>query len=240
LFVLAVGVNAPPSREPLRLAEKDAQDFARVCHSQAGRFYSAVTITQLIGSEATQKRICDGLKPLENALDSDYVFIFFAGHGDVDDVTKQYYFAPATGDPPVARPRLLWRDQVRASLEWIRARVVLFLDTCRAGYADEATVDLLRGGREVGLITWAACEPDQFSRERPEWDNGAFTKAVTEALQGHLDPARPEAVEKGEISLDRAQVYTLRRVLKLTDGEQKPHVYSARGLPNDLPLAKIE
>jgi hypothetical protein len=57
----------------------------------------------------------------------------------------------------------------------------------------------------------------QFSLERPEWQNGAFTKALVEAPQGGADYQHDKTISIAEL-----EVYLARRVKELTDGEQSP------------------
>jgi hypothetical protein len=237
LFVLAVGVNKPP----LKYAAKDAKDFAALCEKQKGGFYSQVTCRLLQDKEATRGKICEALEWFATSglvHTEDYVFIFFAGHGVYDESEKerQFYFVPGDGSLNSAvATGLGWKKHVRACLAPLRAQVLLFLDTCRAGHATEGINDLLRDAKGGAcLITWAACMPEEESQEAEEWRNGAFTKALLEAL---VDRAVSD--EGGIIPLDRAKSQTLRQVRRLTNDRQHPTVEKSCYVRDDLPLARV-
>jgi uncharacterized caspase-like protein len=77
--------------------------------------------------------------------------------------------------------------------------VLLFLDTCHSGqlgqdvYTLRKQIDNTEALRELssdeyGVVILAASTGREFSLENPDWEHGAFTKALIEALeQGKAD-----------------------------------------------------
>jgi len=123
-------------------------------------------------------------------------------------------------------------------------RVILALDTCHSGAAEGtrglrpilAYNDALRevGSTEVGVVTLASCQANELSLEREDWANGAFTKALLEAIQGQGD-----VTGDGELSLAELELYLLERVKVLTDGRQHPTMVRAPTIPGSLPLIRL-
>jgi hypothetical protein len=68
-----------------------------------------------------------------------------------------------------------------------------------------------------GIVVFASSTGNQLSLEREEWNNGAFTKAVVEGMRGAA--ARPGLAA---VSITDLKGYVSRRVMELTDGNQRP------------------
>ena len=99
-FVLAVGVSeyANPGFN-LEFAHIDAQSFAEVWKSQAGKLYEDVQTRLLINEKATVAAIREGFDWLNtSAMRRDFAVIFFAAHG-VGDSSVGYYIATHDVDP---------------------------------------------------------------------------------------------------------------------------------------------
>jgi uncharacterized caspase-like protein len=73
------------------------------------------------------------------------------------------------------------------------------------------------GDKTLGVFLYASALGRQFSFEHPDWQNGAFTKALLEGLAGAADREKLGYVETDELA-----VYVRRRVLRMTDGRQEP------------------
>ncbi len=58
-----------------------------------------------------------------------------------------------------------------------------------------------------------------MSKENPDWQNGAFTEAVLEALAGNAD-------RDGDrwLSVSELEGYVVRRVRELTGNQQNPRI----------------
>jgi len=198
LHVLAIG----PTYSDLKFSSKDARDFANAIRSQAGRgFFNQVFIDTLVTPDATeQTKIKIAVKKLakrtenqdlENHIKSnDYVMVFFSGHG-IKRVGK-FKLLPTDYDPDFAEDTALdYKDDFLTPLSGIGSKVIVFIDACLSGGAKSAPSNkdlsraLLEANQSVpGLITLSSCSEHELSYEDPEWQNGAFTKALVEAING--------------------------------------------------------
>jgi WD40 repeat protein len=247
LYVLAVGINSYRNHSHLKLdyAVADVEGFCAALDPQKGWFYKDVKVLPLVEDGATQQEALAGLDWLEREVtEADVAMIHLAGHG-TNDARGEFYFLPHDAD---------LRDQVslrRTSVDYVdlkrtltaladRCKTLLFLDACHSGNVWPGT----RGGlppdigavandlarAENGVIVFASCTGGQVSLERPEWENGAFTEALLEALAG-------KARRDGDRLLvtDIAN-YVKPRVWELTGGAQTPVVLYPQGRFTDPPV----
>jgi hypothetical protein len=250
LFVLAVGVarykHTPP--DDLTYAAKDAEDVAQLFLRQKGLLYRQVSVQVLRDHDATLEEVTTGiLWLLDQVGPEDVVMIFFSGHGVVErDV---YYFMPHDANPQTQpRLRMTAIDEHRLMecfrmLFDNRAKVYAFFDTCYAGALGRGTksppTDLDRfasklASQENGVVVFTSCTGGQRSHERDDWQNGAFTKALLEALGGRA--ARP-----GDqvILLSDLKRYLRDRVPELSGGAQTPKIYVPFEDDIDPPIAVL-
>ena len=132
---------------------------------------------------------------------------------------------------------MLSQSQLQGVLSSLRGRVLLFLDTCRAGAVFGGSDDERRRKVDVtsllnsltysqgGLVVFSAAQGRELSQEREEWGHGAFTKALLEALQGAA------ANRNGEITVSELDTYLTDRVRELTNGAQTPIQTRPPGVP---------
>jgi len=244
-YVLAVGVTAyGEAIGELPFAAKDAQDIARAVAGQEGRQYRHVAVRLLTDGQAAQGDLLDGLEWLKQQVTArDTAIVFLAGHG-VPDNDGQFYYLPHGGDPErLLRTALKW-SVLMEELQRLPGTVLLCLDTCHAAGVTGGTARALRpraltdalrqaSATDVGLITFASCLPNEVSLEREDWGNGAFTKAMVEALEGRAD-----ANADGLLMLAELEVYVLERVKELTEGRQHPSLTRPPTIPGNLALAR--
>jgi uncharacterized caspase-like protein len=69
--------------------------------------------------------------------------------------------------------------------------------------------------------------------EKPEWGNGAFTKALIEGISGKADYR-----QTGRVTHKMLDLYIAERVKELTNGKQSPVTQAPGGVP-DFPLALL-
>jgi uncharacterized caspase-like protein len=149
-----------------------------------------------VNGEVTAKRILDELKWLNDQGDDDDIrVVFLSGHGGLDRFGN-YYFYAANHDPvDPAYNDLRWQTLLERLTSRNR-KAVLIVDTCHAGaVVDGPPADPQARGdvnfdevlsemksRFRGLFTLAASMGTESSWEKKEWQHGAFTKALLEAL----------------------------------------------------------
>ncbi|HXJ92195.1 MAG TPA: caspase family protein [Terriglobia bacterium] len=238
LYVLAVGISAYQKPElRLQYAAKDARDFSTVMQAQKGALYRDVEIKLL--TDAPKDDVEDGLDWLQRQVTSrDVGIIFLAGHG-VDDPNGIYYFLPANADLERLKATGLAFSDVKNTVSSIAGKAILFVDTChsgdilgaRRGVADINAVVNELSSAENGVVVFTASTGRQYSLEDPKWQNGAFTKALVEGLDGKAD-----YTGKGSITVNMLDLYLAERVKELTNGEQTPATAKPSTVP-DFPLA---
>lgn len=241
LYVLAIGVGQYADKSlSLQFPGKDANDFAEAMAQQKGRLYSDVQIRTLTDGAATKDAILDGLDWIERATTQhDVAMIFLAGHG-VNDKNGDYYFLPANTDLEKLRATGLPFLEIQKTIRNIAGKTLFFVDTChsgsimgagRRGMSDLNGVinELASAGN--GAVVFAASTGRQYSLEKPEWQNGAFTKALVEGVKGKADNRHT-----GRVTFKMLDLYISERVKELTRGEQTPTT-GVPGTVEDFPIA---
>lgn len=242
LYVLAVGVSNylnPAFR--LDFPAKDATDVAAAWETQEGKLYGKVETRVLADPRLAE--IQDGLEWLEKQTTAnDVAILFFAGHGINDPRTGEYWFLPREADLNARRRTLLSHRDLESVFASIPGKVLFFIDTCHSGNLlggksrdvaapGELLAELQSAGR--GVLVFSATTGAGLAQEDAELGNGAFTKALVEALQGKADGDGDRSVWVAEI-----ETYLGRRVRDLTGGLQTPTTAKPANLP-DFPLALL-
>ena len=237
LYLLAVGESAYQKPElKLGFAAKDARDFAAAMQTQKGGLYRDVEVRLLL--DGPKDDIEEGLDWLQHQVTSRDVGMFFlAGHG-VNDSTNVYYFLPANAElDRLKRTGLIFSD-IKTTMESIAGKVVMFVDTCHSGNVMgsrrgdiNAVVNELASA-ENGVVVFAASTSRQFSLEDPQWQNGAFTKALLEGIGGKA----AYGSDNSKITVEMLAVYISERVKELTKGNQTPTTQRPSTVP-DFPVA---
>lgn len=238
LLALVVGISEYAKAEyKLNFADDDARAFATLLREKKGKPFDAVEVRELVDQEATREALLRGLQWLSESVGfEDTAVVFVAGHAIN---TSEYFFLPYDAD--TARPlvTLLSQDQLQEILTRLRGRVLLFLDTCRAGSVFGGSEDERRRRADVtallnslkygqGLVVFSAAQGRELSQESSAWGHGAFTKALLEALQGAADA---KGDPDGEITITELEGYLTKRVRELTDGAQTPIQTRPSGVP---------
>lgn len=241
LYVLSIGAGAYADKSlSLAYPAKDAQDFAAAMALQKGKLYSDVVVRTLTDEAATKEAILNGLDWIERqTTQHDVAMIFLAGHG-VNDKNGDYYFLPTTVELEKLRASGLPFMEVQKTIRNIAGKTLFFVDTCHSGSIMGAS---RRGMTDVngvinelssagnGAIVFAASTGRQYSLEKPDWQNGAFTKALVEGVLGKADVKRT-----GRVTFKMLDLYISERVKELTGGEQTPTT-GVPGTVEDFPIA---
>ena len=243
LYVLAIGVSDYVRADyRLGLAAKDAIDFSNAMKVQEGKQYRKVIVHTLTNREATRANIDKEFEWLRKAAGpTDVAMLFMAGHG-LNDSTGQYFFLPADGQHERLASTAVAQTTIVATLSKIRAKTLLFLDTCFAGnslgalrQAGRQTEKMMNdlSSSENGVVVFASSTGQEESEEKAEWGNGAFTKALIEGLGGKADFMRA-----GRVTFAALNLFLSEEVTRLTQGRQRPVFISPRGVP-DFALVRL-
>jgi uncharacterized caspase-like protein len=227
----------------LGFAAKDAQDLVEALKRQDGRLYRSVEFRLVTDDKATRDDVLDALEWLQKQVTQhDVAMLFMSGHGTNDPVLG-YMYLPVNADPERLRRTTVAMADIKSALVNIVGKVVAFLDTCHSGNVlgpmqKGAQSGDLNGvinelaSAENGVVVFSSSTGRQYSLEDPRWNNGAFTKALVEGLEGKADQRR-----SGRVTFKMLDLYVSERVKELTSGRQSP-VTQAPGGVNDFPLAQ--
>jgi uncharacterized caspase-like protein/WD40 repeat protein len=226
LYALVIGVGGYEEASlKLDFSAKDAADFAATLTRQQGGLYQTVVTKVLADAEATKTNILEGLDWLERATTRhDLAVVFLAGHG-VNDKNGLYYFLPVNAKVDQLRRTGLAFSDIKNTVASLSGKTLLFADTCHAGNIfgrRRGTVDINAVVNELtsaenGAVVFASSTGKQDSYEDPAWGNGAFTKALVEALNGKAAYGGSK-----KITTNMLDLYLSERVKELTKGQQTP------------------
>ncbi|MBY6186560.1 caspase family protein [Marinobacter hydrocarbonoclasticus] len=224
LYLLAVGVSDyQDDTLDLRYAAKDAADFARTMAEQSGQLYREVEIKLL--ENADSEALLDGLDWLRAQVTSkDVAMLFLAGHG-VNDADGDYFFLTADANTERLRRSAVEYHDIRKTLSNLPGKTLAFIDTCHSGNimgGRRAVTDINAvvqdlAAAENGVVVFASATGNQYALEDPQWNNGAFTRALVEGLTGQAD-----YTGDGAITINQLDLYLSERVKDLTGNRQTP------------------
>nr|VFJ61827.1 MAG: WD domain-containing protein, G-beta repeat-containing protein [Candidatus Kentron sp. DK] len=238
LYLLAIGISGYDD-EKLRLgfAAKDAQDFARALEQQRGRGLYREVVVKLL-ADADRGEVLDGLDWLRREVtEKDVGVLFLAGHGANDD-DGDYYFLPRDAGTRRLRRSAVAYFEVKKTLRNLAGKALAFIDTChsgnvmggRRGVADINVIINDLAAAENGVVVFASSSGRQFSYEKSDWGNGAFTKALVEGIDG-----KANYTKDGRITINQLDLYLSERVKELTGGRQTPTTNKPPDTP-DFPI----
>jgi Caspase domain/WD domain, G-beta repeat len=248
LYALLVGV-AEYQNPSLRLeySAKDARDLASALQKQSGGLYRDVKIKILADKDATVAGVKDGLIWLQKETTSrDLAVVFLSGHG-LTDAKNQFWYLTYEADTSRLLSTAVSRTDVMSVLGDLPGKKILFIDACHAGAVlasntrtRGASVDLNSAindfaTAESGLVVYGSATGREVSVESDEWHNGAFTKALIEAI----GEGKADMMHKGKITTAVLDAYLAERVKQLTGGEQHPVMSRPDAVP-DFPLAIVK
>jgi hypothetical protein len=245
LYVLAVGISQYQDAElRLGLAAKDALDFSAAWTAQKGKLYSGVEARVLADAQATKGNILDGLEWLQRQVtQKDIAVLFLAGHG-INDPNGVFYFLPVDADLERLKRTGISQSDITSTVTMIAGKVLVFIDACHSGnlmgktkrrglvVSSGAVVNELASA-ENGAVVFSSSTGRQYSQEKPEWGNGAFTKGLIEGLSGKADYKGT-----GRITVNMLDLYVSERVKELTEGQQTPTTVKPPNVP-DFPVAVL-
>jgi hypothetical protein len=240
LYALVIGVSHYENASlELQFPAKDALDFSSVLERQQGALYKTVKTKILTDLNATKGNILEGLDWLDRQVSrNDVAVIFFAGHG-VTDKNGLYYFLPVDANTSQLRRSGLAFSDIRNGIASLAGKTLLFADTCHAGNVfgkRRGAVDINAVVNELtsaenGVVVFASSTGKQDSLEDPAWLNGAFTKALVEALSGKAAYGGSK-----KITINMLDLYVSERVKELTRGQQTPTTTKPQTI-QDFPVA---
>ncbi|MCB9300368.1 MAG: tetratricopeptide repeat protein [Lewinellaceae bacterium] len=186
----------------LQFADVDAAAFAAFLQSDAGGKVPAENIRLLLNEKATKGQMGAELTWLIQATKKgDQAIIYFAGHGDMENITIDQHGFLLAYDATNANYWLggafdiiYLKSMVKTLALQNGAKVLLITDACRAGKLAggdagvQATAERLaeQFANEVKILS---CQPNQFSLEGADWGGGRglFSYYLINGLKGLAD-----------------------------------------------------
>ena len=145
LYTLALGVSSYANPDfDLRYAAKDARDITASLHGSAGENYREVKSLCLTDKEVTLEAIPRIREFLSLAGINDTVIFFVAGHGLLDNINYDYYFATSDINFDAPEERGIAFDELDGIMAGVAClKKSMWIDTCHAGELDEEERTLL-------------------------------------------------------------------------------------------------
>ncbi len=134
LFLITVAVKSYPGANGLAFPVDDAQGVADFFRRTTGKDYAEVKTLPLLEGDAVREKILAAREFLLGSKVDDTAIVYVAGHGLLDNDSRNYFFAPIDMDFAAPAKRGVSYEQLEGLLDGIPAlRKLLVLDTCAAG-----------------------------------------------------------------------------------------------------------
>ncbi|MFH1115192.1 MAG: caspase family protein [Pseudomonadota bacterium] len=229
LYAVVVGVAkySNPKIPRLTVSDKDARDFAEFLKTQKDVFKDT-HVKVMLNEEATKTEVTKQLYyELRKAGKDDTVILFFSGHG-ADDPRKpgDFFFLTHEADPENLEGTAVKMNGLDFLQKLDANRVVLIADSCHAGGFSRNTTKALEPsiqafmrefGRSSGRAILSSSKPDEYSVEKPGFENSVFTHFLIKGLKGEADGNRD-----GVVTLREAYDYVYDSTKDETNGVQHP------------------
>lgn len=234
-YAIIVGISDYKAVPDLQFAHKDAQSFESFLLSEAGGKIAATNIETFLNENATRTNVGDAISVLaRKAKPGDRVYFFFAGHGDMEDLTQiengllLLYNSP-NGNYFGMNDDVLEILDLKRYLSPLAQRgieMIFIVDACHSGNLKggvegvQQTASALTAswGKEYKILS---CQPNQLSLEGAEWGGGRglFSLQLEEGMKGLAD-----SDNNGLVSMFELQSYIQSNVAKYSEGKQIPLV----------------
>jgi uncharacterized caspase-like protein len=232
----------------LRYADRDAKDFYDFLRSPQGGGFPPERILFLENERATLDNIKYAFFDfLKQAIEEDYVVIYFSGHGTPEESNLENLYLMAYDSKPdrlasTAFP--MWDIETAFTRHIKSKKVVMFADACHSAgiVGDIAMRSIYKKNNMVnkyllemakakkGRIIFTGSEAGEFSQESRKWGggHGVFTYFLLNGMRGEADVNDDSIVTLGEI-IDFVNK-NVRRATKNTQHPDTAGVFD-RGFP---------
>ena len=250
-YALIVGISKykNPAIPQLQFADRDAEAFRNYLLASG---VDSDNITTLLNEKATNGEFWASLNFITDlAKQGDKVYIYFSGHGDVENktVVKDAYLLPYDAPKcvyPAGAIGVLYLKSWIATFSAHGIQAVFIADACRSGNLAggregmEATAAMLKDKwqDEVKILS---CQPGELSLEGKQWGGGRglFSYELINGLAGMADKNKD-----GNVTLRELNLYLLEKV---PDGaspmQQEPMLFGNGEMiiskPNPKMLAEL-
>ncbi|MFT3980493.1 MAG: tetratricopeptide repeat protein [Ferruginibacter sp.] len=227
-YAIVMGISSYPNIKKLLYADDDAYLFSEFLVKQ--KICSQGNVKRLIDSVATAANFYKEIKRLIIKADSnDRVFIYFAGHGDVEtDIESGFlltYNCTSNNYPASDAIDISMLERYVNAFTRKNVKVVLITDACRAGNlagglsGANSTISSINE-KFKNVVKILSCQPNQLSEEKyyQGGGHGIFTYHLVNGLNGLADRDANEIITVREID------FYLEEVGKETKNKQNPKI----------------
>jgi uncharacterized caspase-like protein/tetratricopeptide (TPR) repeat protein len=234
-YAIIVGISDYKDVQDLQYAHKDAQAFEDLLLSDAGGRVPKPNIETFLNENATRNNVGDAISVIaRKAKAGDRVWFFFAGHGDMEDLTQiengllLLYNSPKGNYFGMNDDVLEILDLKRylSPLSQKSIEMIFIVDACHSGnltggvegVKQTASALMSAWGKEYKILS---CQPEQLSLESAEFGGGRglFSLELEEGVKGLADTDG-----NGRITMFELQSYIQANVAKYSEYKQIPMV----------------
>lgn len=234
-YAIIIGISEYKLVPSLQYAHKDAEAFETFLLSDAGGKVPKSNIETFLNENANRNNVADAISIVaRKAKPGDRVYFFFAGHGDMEDLTQiengllLLYNSPHGNYFGMKDDVLEILDLKRylSPLSQRGIQMIFIVDACHSGNLKggvegvQQTASALAAswGKEYKILS---CQPNQVSLESREWGGGRglFSLQLEEGLKGLADKNND-----GKVSFSELQRYITDQVATFSEEKQIPVV----------------
>ena len=232
-YAIIIGISKYKAVPSLQYADRDAQAFENFLLSDAGGKIPKANIETFLNEHANRDNVADAISIIaRKAQPGDRVYFFFAGHGDMEDLTQiengllLLYNSP-NGNYFGMKDDVLEILDLKRYLSPLAMRgteMIFIVDACHSGNLGggvqgvQQTAAALASswGKEYKILS---CQPNQISLESKEWGGGRglFSLQLEEGMKGLADKNND-----GKVSFSELQRYITDQVATLSEEKQIP------------------
>jgi protein O-mannosyl-transferase len=210
-YALVVGISNYLNINPLMYADDDAESFAAWLIEQ--EICERKNVTRLIDSQATAANFYLELQRFLNKTKAnDRLYIYFAGHGDVENkIQAGFLLCYGTRPSPYAGSDVIDINMLENYVNAFtanRTKVVLITDACRSGNLAGGLSGVSNTLNSINLrfhnvIKMLSCQPNQLSQEKlyPGGGHGVFTYHLLNGLYGLADKDGDKKISLRELDI---------------------------------------
>jgi len=259
-YAIIIGLSKYKEVPSLQFAHKDAQAFEDFLLSEAGGKVPRSNIEIFLNENATRNNVADAISIMaRKAKPGDRLYFFFAGHGDMEDLTQiengllLLYNSP-NGNYFGMKDDVLEILDLKRYLSPLAERgveMIFIVDACHSGNLNggikgvEKTASALAAswGKEYKILS---CQPNQLSLESEEWGGGRglFSLHLEEGMKGLADRNNDGRVSFSELDRyirDKVETFSEDKQIPLIVGDlSKPFVTVNPGVLAALKIQKAK
>ncbi len=259
LYIFTIGINEyVNSKYKLSYARNDAEALLAKIKERSGPIFGNIFEYSLYDADGVKPKIEAKFKEIiEKARIQDTFIFYYAGHGTIDEDSKEknFYLVPHDvttlyGDSEQLQSLAVSDTQLRNWLAKIQAqKQLILLDACHSGGAVNAIARrgaveekaIFQLARSSGVVLISASNAQQTAAEVNQFEHGLFTYAMLQALDG-IGLEKDKKSEEGiTLTVNQLKAYIEREVPELSrqysNSAQYPTGFSTG---QDFPIGLIK